>query len=87
MNTQTVETQATIHCNRCDKAFETPKPLTRDGFMGQKSARINEPCECPHCNQSDWHWVYASDVLPVEIKEVRNPDKRKKLELEWLKQN
>ena len=49
MNTQTVEVQATIHCNRCDKAFEAPKELTRDGFCGTKAARINEPCTCPHC--------------------------------------
>lgn len=74
----------TIHCNRCDKAFEAPKELDRQQFAGQKAARIETPCTCPHCQQTDWHWLFAGDVMPAF---EGGFDARKRAERQWLMEN
>ncbi len=79
-----VQIDETIHCNRCDKAFNAPKKMNRDGFCGQKAARISEFCTCPLCQQTDCHWVYASDTMP---KFEGNFEIRKRLSLKWLLEN
>ena len=60
----TVKITSPIRCNRCDKHFPAPRPMKRDGFCGTMAARIQEVCTCPYCQQTDWHWVYASDIMP-----------------------
>lgn len=80
----TVTANQTIHCNRCDQPFEAPREMKRDGFCGQKAARIQEFCTCPHCQQTDGHWLYASDVMPVF---EGGFDARKQQERQWLAAN
>lgn len=82
--TQQVTTQETIHCNRCNQAFAAPKEMTRDGFHGQQAARIHDFCTCPHCEQTDAHWVFASDMMP-EFE--GNFEGRKRAKQEWLRAN
>lgn len=76
--------KTTIHCNRCDQAFEAPKDLPREGFAGQKAARIETFCTCPHCGQTDCHWLYANDVMP---KFDGNFEARKRATMTWLLAN
>ena len=84
MNDKQVSPQETIHCNRCNKAFYAPKEMTRDGFCGQKAARVHDFCTCPHCEQTDGHWVFASDLMP----EFEGGfEKRRKAERQWLRNN
>ena len=79
-----VQINDTIHCNRCDKPFHAPKVMNRDGFCGTQAARIGEFCTCPHCQQTDCHWVYSIDVLP---KFEGKFDGRKQQILQWLLDN
>lgn len=54
----------TVHCNRCDKPF----PLTRErrgGDLGDGTARLEQFENCPHCGQTDSHWVYQRDYQNV----------------------
>ena len=83
--TQAVTRNQTIHCNRCNATFEAPKDMERDGFYGTKAARIRQFCLCPHCGQSDSHWVYAADI-PMPTFEG-GFDARKKAERQWLREN
>ena len=70
----TINAGTPIRCNRCSEVFEAPKEMERDQFWGQSAARINDDfCNCPHCNQTDVHWVYASDIIPEGL----NADKQK----------
>jgi len=39
--------------------------MSRNQFWGQAAARILDFCTCPNCNQTDNHYVYASDIMPV----------------------
>lgn len=79
-----VTTGTTIHCNRCHKAFEAPKSLDRQPFAGESAARLEMPCTCPYCQQTDWHWFYADDVIP---KFDGGFDARKRARLQWLLNN
>lgn len=73
-----------IHCNRCDEPFEASKQMTRDGFCGQKSTRIKDFCTCLHCGQTDCHWVFASDIMPIF---EGGFEKRRRAERKWLRVN
>lgn len=73
-----------IHCNRCDKAFLSPKAMTRGQFCGTKVARLKQFCKCPHCGQSDSHWVYARDLMPMF---KGGFDARKRAQRKWMKEN
>ena len=84
MTDHKVATQETIHCNRCDKAFAAPKEMNRDSFCGQPAARIHEFSTCPHCQQTDGHWVFASDTMPTF---EGGFDQRKRAQRQWLATN
>jgi len=81
---QKVNSQDTIHCNRCNEAFEAPKEMDRDGFHGQQAARIHDFCTCPHCQQTDAHWVFASDLIPTFEGNFESQKRQKK---NWLNNN
>jgi hypothetical protein len=94
----TVTVNSPVRCNRCSCKFNAPKEMVRSLFAGQRAARIENFCTCPECNQTDCHWVYASDVAPeftIEVPETLSPEfhqkfienKRKKLTQSWLEQN
>ena len=53
----------TIHCNRCNKPFESNEFRTNQ-FFGQAATRATSFIECPHCSQTDVHWFFASDEMP-----------------------
>jgi len=80
----TVQTGDTIHCNRCDKPFESTSDMTRGPFCGSKAARLEQFAHCPHCGQSDSHWVFASDIMPTFDGGF---DARKRAERKWLREN
>lgn len=82
--TYQIQTTQTIHCNRCDRPFPASKPMRRDGFCGTKVARLSEFSTCPHCQQTDCHWLYAADVMP---KFEGNFDGRKLAQMQWLQIN
>lgn len=73
-----------IHCNRCGLSFSAPKSLNCQPFCGERAARIDEFCTCPHCQQTDCHWLHAADVMP---RFEGNFDGRKRAEREWLQAN
>jgi hypothetical protein len=62
MNSIIVEVGSPIRCNRCSEVFAAPKEMTRGDFW-KNAARINDDfCTCPHCDQTDVHWTYESDL-------------------------
>lgn len=73
-----------VHCNRCDKPFEAIKEMFRDMFCGQEAARIHEFSTCPMCQQTDNHWVYATDITP---KFEGGFEKRRRVRRHWLQEN
>lgn len=80
----TVQTGDTVHCNRCDKAFQASAEMTRGPFCGSKAARLEQFAKCPHCGQNDSHWVFASDVMPTF---EGGFDARKRAERKWLREH
>jgi hypothetical protein len=52
-------------CNRCDKKFELPKDRQGDEDNPGVAYRLWQFCECPHCKQTDCHWVYVADLEQV----------------------
>ena len=73
-----------IRCNRCQSKFEAPKAMVRNAFWGQAAARILDFCTCPKCSQTDNHYVYASDIMPVF---EGSPGKIRRLQDDWMSQN
>jgi len=73
-----------IRCNRCSAKFWAEKKMERDCFCGQKAARVQDFSTCPECGQTDCHWVYASDVMPVF---PGGREKRRMAEMKWLRAN
>ena len=70
----------TTTCNRCQGKWEA-EVINRNKFYGNSAARVLDFSTCPHCGQTDNHWVYASDIMPefaVEVPETINPDYRQK---------
>ncbi len=53
----------TVHCNRCDKAFQLQRERAGSPIEGQSIARLQEFETCPHCGMMDCHFVYAHDYL------------------------
>lgn len=84
MTTIEVPQATQIHCNRCNESFAAPRPLSRDPFCGQKAARIHDFCTCPHCQQTDAHWLFAGDVMPQF---EGGADHRARSARQWLRQN
>jgi len=54
-------------CNRCNKEFDLPKDREGSGFDGN-AARLKQTCACPHCEQTDSHWIFASDLIARIVK-------------------
>ena len=79
-----VEAGTTAHCNRCDKAFTLKSDTERGPFCGSKAARIDQFIKCPHCGQTDTHWIFASDIAPEFDGGF---DTRKRALRAWLTQN
>ena len=84
MTDQTVAQYTTLHCNRCDEGFVAQSTLTREPFCGQQAARVQDFVTCPHCQQTDGHWVYAKDVLPTF---EGNFEQRRRAMRQWLGEN
>lgn len=87
----------TITCNRCQEKWEGEAENVNK-FNGNQAARILDFSSCPHCGQTDNHWIYASDVMPefiVEVPETITPEyrprfienKTKKARQAWLEAN
>ena len=74
----------TIHCNRCDERFSSPKEMMRGPFCGTNAARLEQFCECPNCDQHDSHWIYAPEIMPDF---PGGYDARKKAARKWLEEN
>ena len=54
----------TIRCNKCQGKFESEKEY-QVKFNDFSAVRIADDfLTCPHCNQTDCHWIYASDYIP-----------------------
>jgi len=79
-----VQKGSPIHCNRCDQKFDAPKDMQRNEFWGQNAARIDDFCTCPHCEQTDSHYVYATDIMP-EFE--GSPAKVRKMQRDWAEEN
>ena len=76
----TIEMGSLVRCNKCSEPFEAPRELPREKFYGQAAARIQDQfCTCPHCNQTDVHWVHASDIMPEGL----NPEQQRS----WKRHN
>ena len=73
-----------IRCNKCEAVFSTDQQMSRDGFCGTKAARVQDFSTCPHCDQTDHHWVYSSDIMPTF---EGGFDKRKTQERKWIMEN
>jgi len=56
-----------VRCNRCNQKFDAPKEMNRNPLWGQTAARVLDFCECPHCGQTDNHWVFAADIMPAGL--------------------
>lgn len=81
---KTVEKNSPIHCNRCDKKFSAQSDMQRNEFWGQSAARVTDFCTCPHCNQTDNHYVYAIDIMPEF---AGSPEKIRKMQRNWMDEN
>ena len=81
---KTTNENTPIRCNRCDAKFYIEKEMERDPFCGQKAARVQEFSQCPKCGQSDHHWVYANDIMPIFS---GGYDKCRTQERRWMMEN
>lgn len=82
---KTINQNTPVRCNKCQSKFEAPKEMKRTAFNGQSAARIMDDfCTCPICGQTDCHWVYAKDIMPI-FEGSKGQIKRQ--ENEWLENN
>ena len=72
-----------IRCNRCQGIWET-EVKEHSKFRGQAAARVYDWFECPHCGQTDNHWIYASDIMPIF---EGTPVQIKRQRENWLNEN
>ena len=63
-DTYSVPKGTTAVCNRCGKEFTLTKDMARQRFAGDRGTRLTTFSTCPHCEMTDVHWIYASDVMP-----------------------
>ncbi len=49
-------------CNRCDQPFALAACAQGHPFHTEPAARLIGFSSCPHCGQTDAHWVYAADL-------------------------
>lgn len=69
----------TVRCNRCQEKFESPVEINIK-FEGYAAARITSDfMTCPHCGQTDNHWLYAVDYMPAGM--------NRKQQRDWLEAN
>lgn len=73
----------TITCNRCQGKW-TAEVQNVNKFNGNRAARVLDFTTCPHCGQTDNHWIYAADVMPQFD---GKPFQIKKQQQAWLEAN
>jgi uncharacterized protein with PIN domain len=74
----------TIRCNRCQGKWEAETKSPVGKFEGSAAIRVLDWMTCPHCEQTDNHWIYASDVMPTF---TGSPEQIRKQQRKWLEVN